>query len=173
MRDKLSKARDWAIIGGALLLAVPIMAWVIWTIWPYPTVTSTGQAYLTNLPADGKYRTGDVIRWATPQVCQPSGEVNATVYAVLEFKNPETGGVAISKTPVATREFDVRGFPECVENNPTTAYVDGNLPTGTYRFEVYACAVNTGPRDKCDTFQGPKDVKIIRVAGNEPEGFKP
>jgi hypothetical protein len=60
-----------------------------------------------------------------------------------------------------------------VTDNPTSAFVDGSLPTGTYRFEVDACTFSGGPGPTCDTFLGPKNVKIVRIAGNEPERMEP
>jgi hypothetical protein len=166
--EKLKETTWGTILGAVVVVSVILMTTLLWLFWPYPSVTTKGTAILTNLDKRGYYETNDVVRWVTPQVCQPSGVTDVVVFAVLDFKN-DTGGVASSETTVVARTFDVQGFPECVDNNPTSAYISGNLPTGTYRFVVEACVRNPSPRPKCDTFDGPASVKIVRIAGNEKD----
>jgi hypothetical protein len=167
-RLEKTKERAWSsALGAVITVSVILLGTLVWLFWPYPRVTSTGTGTVSNLDSRGYFETGDVIRWTTPEVCQPEGRTDVTVQAILDFAGPD-GAVATSDTLVVSRSFDVRGFPECVRDNPTTAYVDGNLPSGTYRFEVRACVQNPTPRPKCDTFPGPTGVKIVRIAGNEP-----
>jgi hypothetical protein len=121
---------------------------------------------VTNLPEDGVFKTGDLMRWTTPEVCQPTGKTVATVYAVLDF--PTEYGTAVVKTPLVERDFFIpEGFPLCNEDNPTSVYINGNLPTGVYHFEVLACAYNPTPQPECTLSQGPKNVRIERMVGNE------
>lgn len=163
-----TKEHAWSgILSAVVVTAVILIGTLVWLFWPYPKVTAQGVGVLSNPPARGYYQTGDVIRWTTPEVCQPEGRTEVTIEAVLDFTNPE-GATATSETLLVSRNFEVKGFPECVQNNPTTAYIDGNLPTGTYRFTVHACVINPTPRAACDSFAGPSGVKIVRIAGNEP-----
>lgn len=163
------KERTWGtVLGAVICVSTLLIATLLWLFWPYPTVTSEGVGVMTNTPAIGYFQTGDVMRWTTPEVCQPSGRTEVTIHAVLDFKEPGGDGVATSETLVVSRTFDVNGFPECVTNNPTSAYVDGDLPTGTYRILIEACVQNRSPRPVCETFAGPTNVKIVRVARNEP-----
>lgn len=162
------KQKVWGgALGAVIVVSALLIGTLLWLFWPYPSVDVVGKGVLANEPADGIYKTGDVIRWTTPVVCQPSGKTVATIYAVLDFTNDD-GGVVVSRTPMATRDFRVKNFPECVNDNPTSAYIDGTLATGTYRFEVEACVYNPSPRPKCETFLGPSGVRIKRIAGNEP-----
>lgn len=162
------KERAWSsVLGAVISVSIILIGTLIWLFWPYAKVTTQGVGTLSNLDSRGYYTTGDVIRWTTPEVCQPEGRTDITIQAILDFSGPD-GATATSDTLVVSRSFDARGFPECTVNNPTAAYVDGNLPTGTYRFEVTACVQNSTPRAKCGTFAGPTGVKIVRIAGNEP-----
>jgi hypothetical protein len=170
--DALKRHTWGGVLYTVIVVSAVLMGTLVWLFWPYPEVTAKGAARLTNLDERGYYTTGDVIRWVTPQVCQPTGRTDVEISAVLDFKN-ETGGVAESDTLVVSRSFDVKGFPECVTDNPTSVYVDGSLPTGTYRFIVRGCVDNPTPRAKCEDFAGPSNVKIVRIAGNEPDPVLP
>lgn len=167
-RLKKTKDRAWSsALGAVISVSIILLGTLVWLFWPYPSVTSQGSAVISNADDRGYFQTGDVIRWTTPVVCQPSGRTEVTIEAALDFAGPN-GAEAVSETLVVSRTFDVKGFPECVEDNPTSVYVDGNLPTGIYRFTVHACVQNSTPRGKCGSFAGPSGVKIVRIAGNEP-----
>lgn len=166
MGEETKHAVNVSILYFVIVLAVSVGVFFGWLFWPYPSVTKTGTSVVINTPESGYFKTGDVIRWTTPEVCQPNGDTKATVYAVLEFETDF--GIAISKTPVVSRDFIIpKGFPTCAKDNPTSAWVDGDLPTGTYRFEILACVYNPTPQPKCELFDGPNNVRIVRVSGNE------
>lgn len=161
------KEHTWnGIVFLVIGVSVVLMGTLAFLYWPYPEVTTKGSPVLTNLDKRGYYTTGDVIRWTTPKVCQPSGRTDVVISAVLDFRN-DSGGVAETDTVVVSRSFIIKGFPECNIDNPTSAYVDGNLPTGTYSFIIRACVDNPSPRSKCGVFPGPNNVKIVRIATNE------
>ena len=149
-----------------IMFAIGVGFFFVWLLRPYPTVTVSGVSKVNNTPSDGSFKTGDVVRWTTGEVCQPPGKTTAEIYAILDFKTEF--GVVTSKTRVVSREFTTpTGFPECIKNNPTSVYIDGDLPSGIYRFEIEAGVYNPTPQPECRTFQGPNNVKVIRVVGNE------
>lgn len=166
MTEKIKEKRDFSIFILSLLFAFVVIVFCVWAFWPYPKVTSEGTAKVVNTPASGFFKTGDLITWSTPEVCQPGGASIAEVFAVTEF---DTGkGVLTVRTKLVEREFQIPdSVDDCIKNNRTGAYVDGTLGSGTYKFEIFACVKNRGPQDKCAIYQGPSDVKIVRVVGNE------
>lgn len=166
MTETVKEKASLLILGFSILVSGIVFGFIVWLFWPWPSVSQTGEAKVINTPSYGYFKTGDLIRWTTPEVCQPSGRTDAAVYAVLE--NSIYGDTFRVGTPVTDREFDLGpNIPECVQNNRTSAYVSGDLPTGTYHFEIRACVKNPTPRPKCETFQGPTNVNIVRVVGNE------
>lgn len=167
MRAK-TKEHAWSsVLVAVVITSVILLGTLVWLFWPYPKVTTQGVGIVSNLPARGYFQTGDVVRWTTPEVCQPEGRTEVEIEAVLDFLGPD-GATAVSETLLVSRNFTVKGFPECNLNNPTAVYIDGDLPTGTYRFVVHACVQNPTPRGRCGTFAGPSGVKVVRIAGNEP-----
>lgn len=147
----------WLVIAFAVLMA----GFLAWLWWPYPTVTSIPGTTLSNEPVDGAYQTGDVVRWTTTRVCQPPGLTKVTVSARLAFP------AGSSETPVVEREFWIDAEEDlCIDNNPTSLWLPGSLPSGTYRVEVRACVPNPTPRDKCATFEGP-EFTMERIALTE------
>jgi hypothetical protein len=150
-RKEIMMDRVWrALFIGSLIFFVLMTAFSMWLWWPYPQVTAVPGTVLVNEPEDGTYQTGDVVRWTTTQVCQPAGQTFVTVTARLVFPR------GISDTPVVERDFILEGdTPFCIDNNPTSLWLPGSLPTGTYQVLITACVPNPTPRDKCDTFEGP------------------
>jgi hypothetical protein len=139
-----------AIFFVVLIFTIGCVAFLAWLYWPWPTVTTSGKATLTNQPADGTYQTGDIVRWTTPQVCQPTGQTNVVIRASLGFPQ------GTSETPLVEREFTVNSDEgQCVTDNPTSLWLPGSLPSGTYQIIVTACVPNPSPVDRCDTFSGP------------------
>jgi hypothetical protein len=166
MSEKVRHKINLGLLVIVIIFALGVASFFIWLLKPYPKVTISGESRVINTPVSGTFETGDVIRWETDEVCQPAGRTTADVFAVLEFQTEY--GVAASRTPIVSRDFQIpSGFPGCVKDNPTSAYVDGDLPTGTYRFEIVACVYNPTPQPECKTFQGPSNVRIKRVVGNE------
>jgi hypothetical protein len=73
------------------------------------------------------------------------------------------------KTLMVHREFEVQdSAPDCVKDNPTSVYLFGSVPTGVYNFEARVCMYNPTPQPNCTVFPGAQNVKIQRIAGNEP-----
>lgn len=142
--------KDKRVALGAFALLLFALSLVIVQVWPQPKVTWSGVPVLTNEPADGTYQTGDVVRWVTPEVCQPSGRTIVTFKARQEFPQ------GTSDTPILDREFTVKPdmLPECVTDNPTALYLTGVLPSGTYTILLEACVPNRFGRE-CATFVGP------------------
>jgi hypothetical protein len=155
---------------GSIVLITAAALFFTWLFWPYPQVTRTGDPVLVNLPERGYYQTGDVIRWVSPEVCQPAGVTTVTIHAQLKFPIPPDF-VGTVNTKLVDRDFELP-IDTCTENNPTSAYVDGNLGTGVYQLHLKVCTYNPSPRPKCETFTGPK-VRVQRITGNEPPTIPP
>jgi hypothetical protein len=151
----------------SLMFAGFVVTFFAWLFWPYPTITANGNAVLVNVPSDGVYKTGDVIRWTKTEVCQPAGKSTAEIWAVRVPAESEPQ--IILKTLMVHREFEVQdSAPDCVKDNPTSVYLFGSVPTGVYNFEVRVCMYNPTPQPNCTVFPGAQNVKIQRIAGNEP-----
>lgn len=163
------KRKGRLLLTVAIPLAVIFLVFTAWLWWPYPAVETEGpiEVVSTGSGPNGEYQTNDILRWTTGKVCQPQGKTVAQIWAVAAFPT-EDGAIRI-RTDLVTRDFQVDrdALPTCVEGNRTSVYIDGNLSSGYYDFEVEACVYNISPRPICDVYQGPSNIPVIRIAGNE------
>lgn len=154
----------------SIVFALMVAGFFTWLYWPWPSISTVGPAVVVNQGSgpDGVFRTGDILIWETKEVCQPDGLITVNIWATREF--PSENGPITFRTLMAKRDFfsPDNTLSGCAKDNPTTVYIDGNLPTGFYSFEVEACVYNPTPADKCGVFAGPQKVSVQRVVGNQP-----